>query len=81
MLEELGKSKSCEETPGMVRRRRRRQAAKNTDVEMKRKSVYCKDFCRYWNLLLCFFNVILCLMYYFMLYIDVFVGIELETSP
>ena len=49
MLDEVGKSKSCEETPTAVRRRNRRQrrkGANETDVEMKRRSVYAKDFCR-----------------------------------
>ena len=52
MLDEMGKSKSCEETPTTaVRRRNRRQRRKEganneTDVEMKRRSVYSKDFCR-----------------------------------
>ena len=55
MLEELGKSKSCEETPAAVRRRnrrRRRNGANDADVEMKRRSVYSKDFCRYFKVIL-----------------------------
>ena len=48
MLDEVGKSKSCEETPTVRRRnrRQRRKGANETDVEMKRRSVYAKDFCR-----------------------------------
>ena len=53
ILKELGKSKSCEETPAVRRRRRqRRKGANDADVEMKRRSVYSKDFCRYLNLML-----------------------------
>ena len=54
MLDEVGKSKSCEETPTVRRRnrRQRRKGANETDVEMKRRSVYAKDFCRYSEALL-----------------------------
>ena len=61
IFKELGKSKSCEETPAVRRRRRqRRKAANDADVEMKRRSVYSKDFCRCVNLMLLVFSTKLC---------------------